>query len=92
MGGLSTLRQSLYAARPEGRIALTGLLGQAPDRVIPNIMDCLVHLCTTRGLLLGTRAQFYAINQLIEKNNIKPVVDGNVFSLQETKQAFEYMS
>ncbi|KAI9038222.1 zinc-dependent alcohol dehydrogenase family protein [Aspergillus affinis] len=92
VGGLSTLRQSLHAVRPEGMIALTGLLGQAPDGDIPNIMDGLLHLCTTRGLLLGTRAQFEAMNQFLEEKNVKPVLDDKVFPLQETKEAFEYMS
>lgn len=92
VGGLSTLRQSLHAVRPEGMIALTGLLGQAPDGDVPNIMDGLVHLCTTRGLLLGTRTQFQSMNHFIEKENIKPVVDDRIFSLAETKEAFEHMS
>ncbi|PLB49812.1 GroES-like protein [Aspergillus steynii IBT 23096] len=92
VGGLSTLRQSLHAVRPEGMIALTGLLGQAPDGDVPNIMDGLVHLCTIRGLLLGTRTQFAAMNQFIEKENIKPVVDDRPFGLEEVKEAFEYLS
>ncbi|GAB1216868.1 hypothetical protein ATERTT37_006087 [Aspergillus terreus] len=91
VGGLSTLRQSLESVRPEGMIALTGLLGDAGADV-PTILDGLTYLCITRGLLLGSRAQFDAMNRFIEEKGIKPVLDERMFTLAEAKEALEYVT
>ncbi|KAL4896698.1 alcohol dehydrogenase [Aspergillus ambiguus] len=91
VGGLSTLRQSLESVRPEGMIALTGLLGDTQSAV-PTILDGLTYLCITRGLLLGSRVQFDAMNRFIEEKRIKPVLDERTFTLGEVKEAFEYMT
>ncbi|KAE8376792.1 hypothetical protein BDV26DRAFT_282397 [Aspergillus bertholletiae] len=80
VGGASTLRQSLMAIRPEGIIALAGFLGGASSPDMPSLMDGLSYLCTSRGLLLGTRAQFHTMNQFIE-NDMKSMV----------KEAYEYL-
>ncbi|KAF7622724.1 hypothetical protein AFLA_010045 [Aspergillus flavus NRRL3357] len=83
VGGASTLSQPLKAIRPEGVIALAGLLGGASRPDMPSLMDGLSYLCTSRGLLLGTRVQFHAINQLIGENDIRPVLDEKVFALYQ---------
>lgn len=87
MGGASTLSQPLKAIRPEGVIALAGLLGGASRPDMPSLMDGLSYLCTSRGLLLGTRVQFHAINQLIGENDIRPVLDEKVFALYQVREA-----
>ncbi|CAG7923299.1 unnamed protein product [Penicillium olsonii] len=92
VGGLSTLPQSFKAVRKNGVIAVTGLLGQAEDQAaIPSIMDCLMNVCTARGILLGTRDQFHDMNRFITEKGIRPVVDDKVFGFQETKEAYEYL-
>lgn len=91
VSGLSTLRQSLVSVRPEGMIALTGLLGDAGADV-PTVLDSLTYLCITRGLLLGSRAQFEAMNRFIEEKGIKPVLDERMFTLAEAKEALEYVT
>ena len=92
VGGLSTLPQSFKAVRKNGVIAVTGLLGQAEDQAaIPSIMDCLINVCTARGILLGTRDQFHDMNRFITEKGIRPVVDDKVFGFQETKEAYEYL-
>ncbi|KAL4801795.1 alcohol dehydrogenase [Aspergillus unguis] len=89
VGGPSTVAQSLKAVRADGVIALTGLLGSSES--VPSIMDGLVHLCTTRGFLLGTRRQFREMNAFIDEMGIKPVVDERIFAFQEVREAYGYL-
>jgi NADPH:quinone reductase-like Zn-dependent oxidoreductase len=89
VGGPSTVAQSMKAVRPDGIVALTGLLGAEEN--VPSIMDGLVHLCTTRGFLLGTRVQFEEMNRFIDEKGVKPVVDDRVFGFNEVKEAYEYL-
>ncbi|PYI09545.1 alcohol dehydrogenase [Aspergillus sclerotiicarbonarius CBS 121057] len=91
VGGLSTVAQSLKAVRPEGVIAMTGLLGGAPDANVNTLIDCLVNLCTVRGVLLGTRRQYEEMNAFIEEHGIRPVVDHKVFGFEEVADAYQYM-
>ncbi|KAB8218286.1 alcohol dehydrogenase [Aspergillus novoparasiticus] len=91
VGAASTLPQSLKAIRPEGVIALAGLLGGACSPDMPSLMDGLSYLCTSRGLLLGSRVQFHAMNQFIEENDITPVLDEKVFDLYQVREAYEYL-
>ncbi|KAK9855567.1 hypothetical protein MYU51_002111 [Penicillium brevicompactum] len=92
VGGLSTLAQSLKALRTNGLVAVTGLLGKPEDQIaIPSLLDCLVNVCTARGILLGTRDQFHAMNQFIAEKEIKPIIDEKMFSLQEAKEAYKYL-
>ncbi|KAF9895431.1 hypothetical protein FE257_000337 [Aspergillus nanangensis] len=91
VGGLSTLRQSLESVRPEGLIALTGLLGEGGPNP-PTILDGLNYLCITRGLLLGSRVQFETMNRFIEEHGIKPILDEKTFTLGEVKEAYDYMT
>ncbi|RAK95626.1 zinc-dependent alcohol dehydrogenase family protein [Aspergillus ibericus CBS 121593] len=79
------------AVRPEGVLAMTGLLGGAPDANVNTLIDCLVNLCTARGVLLGTRQQFAEMNAFIEEHGIRPVVDDKVFGLEEAADAYQYM-
>jgi D-arabinose 1-dehydrogenase-like Zn-dependent alcohol dehydrogenase len=57
----------------------------------PTFLDCLLNLCTVRGVLVGSRLQFEDMNRAIEVNNIKPVVNEKVFELKELKEAYQYM-
>ncbi|PYH88253.1 alcohol dehydrogenase [Aspergillus ellipticus CBS 707.79] len=79
VGGLSTVGQSLKAVRPEGVISMTGLLGGPPDSNINTLLDCLVNLCTVRGVLLGTRRQFEEMNRFIDDHGIRSALDPKAF-------------
>ena len=90
VGGPKTMVQSLKAIRPEGLISIIGFLaGFSKDQ--PTFLDCLSNMCTVRGVLVGSRLQFEQMNEAIDANGIKPVVDDKVFSLEETKDAYQYM-
>lgn len=90
VGGPKTMAQSLKAIRPEGIISIIGFLGGfTKDQ--PTFLDCLNNICTVRGVLVGSRQQFEQMNEAIDANGIKPVVDEKVFGLEETKEAYQYM-
>lgn len=90
IGGPKTMSQSLKAIKPEGVISIIGFLGgMGKDQ--PSFLECLNNICTVRGVLVGSRQQFDAMNAAIEANGIKPVVDERVFSLENLQEAYQYM-
>ncbi|OJD35556.1 alcohol dehydrogenase [Diplodia corticola] len=90
VGGPKTMAQSLKSVRIDGIIAIIGFVG-GQQQEQPTFLDCLSNLCTVRGLLVGSRAQFDDMNRAIEANDIHPVLDDQVFSLEQTKDAYQYM-
>ncbi len=90
VGGPATMKQSLKAIKPEGVISIIGFLGgMAKDQ--PSFLECLNNICTVRGVFVGSRLQFEAMNAAIDANGIKPVIDEKVFGLEEVKEAYQYM-
>jgi NADPH:quinone reductase-like Zn-dependent oxidoreductase len=89
VGGEGTLEQSLKAIKLEGIISIVGFLGGARPR--SSIIECLNNICTTRGLFVGSRAMMEEMVAAIEANNIHPVVDEKLFTLEQTKEAYNYM-
>lgn len=90
VGGPTTMAQSLKAIKIDGVISIIGFLGGfSKDQ--PTFLDCLSNICTVRGLLVGSRLQFEDMNRAIEANDIHPVVDEKVFTLDEVKEAYQYM-
>ncbi|MCJ1225063.1 hypothetical protein MMC12_001712 [Toensbergia leucococca] len=90
IGGPVTLAQSLKAIKMEGVISIIGFVGGAAKEQ-PTFLDCLSNLCTVRGISVGSRMQFEAMNRAIDINGIKPIVDEKVFGLEEAKEAYQYM-
>ncbi|OCK83675.1 alcohol dehydrogenase [Lepidopterella palustris CBS 459.81] len=90
VGGPSTMAQSLKAIKIDGVISLIGFLG-GMSKEQPTFLDCLLNICTVRGILVGSRLQFEDMNRAIEANNIHPVVDETVFDFSQTKEAYQYM-
>jgi NADPH:quinone reductase-like Zn-dependent oxidoreductase len=88
VGGDTTLGQSMKALRCDGIVSATGLLGgQGEDR--PALLDAMYNLCIVRGVLLGTRSQFMAMNRFIDAHDIKPVLDDEIFSLENVKKSYQ---
>ena len=84
------MQQSLKAIKPEGVISIIGFLGgMSKDQ--PSFLECLNNIATVRGVLVGSRLQFEMMNECIDANGIKPVVDEKVFQLEELKEAYQYM-
>lgn len=91
VGGPTTIAQSLKAIKFDGVISIIGFVGGGAKEKEPGFLDCLVNICTVRGLLVGSRDMFEEMNRAIDGNGIKPVVDEKVFGLDELKEAYQYM-
>ncbi|MCJ1232365.1 hypothetical protein MMC14_000317 [Varicellaria rhodocarpa] len=90
VGGPTTMAQSLKAIKIDGLITIIGFVGGfSKDQ--PTFLECLNNLCTVRGVLVGSRHSFEDMNRAIDANGIKPVVDEKVFTLEEAKEAYQYM-
>lgn len=91
VGGPGTLQQSFKAIKFEGVISVIGFLGGVKSENQPTVLDTLGHICTVRGVYVGSKALMRDMIRAIEANDIHPVVDEKVFTLQETREAYEYM-
>ncbi|ROV95617.1 hypothetical protein VSDG_05316 [Cytospora chrysosperma] len=89
VGGAGTLEQSCAAIKYEGVISIIGFLGGAKPKT--TALDCLMHICTFRGVYVGSRQMLEAMVACIEANDIHPVVDDKVFTLDQAKEAYQYM-
>lgn len=90
VGGDSTLNESLKAVRVNGMIAATGILGSDSQPV--SMLSALWHVCTVRGIVLGTRNQFKDMNKFVAEKNVVPEVDDEVFRLEQAKEAYERLA
>lgn len=72
-------------------INIIGLLAGPDANSKAGILDALKHMCTFRGVFVGSREQMEDMVRAIEVKNIKPVVDKEVFPLETAREAYEYM-
>ncbi|KIW15141.1 hypothetical protein PV08_05186 [Exophiala spinifera] len=91
VGGSASMAQSLKAIRIEGLISLIGFLGGKDAVSLCNFGDCLATLSIIRGVNVGSKEQFLAMNDFMTAHNIRPVIDDQVFSLEEAKSAYEFL-
>ncbi len=89
LGGASTINESLRAIHPGGEIALIGILGGAKTELL--LTKVLMNAVKIRGILVGHRADFEAMNQAIAAAELRPVVD-RVFDYEAAPEAFSYLS
>ncbi|KAK2009099.1 zinc-binding dehydrogenase, partial [Colletotrichum eremochloae] len=91
VGGPGTLEQSLKAVKLEGVISIIGFLSHRNSpKEQPTMLDALANICTVRGIFVGSKQQFEEMNQAIDANKIKPVVDKRIFGFEEVKEAYQY--
>ncbi len=87
VGGAGTLDKSVKAIKPGGKITLIGVLaGGSSFNPLPLMMKSGV----LRGIFVGSRAIFLAMNQLISEKQLRPVID-RVFPFAEAPAAFRYL-
>ncbi|KAK3485176.1 uncharacterized protein B0T23DRAFT_432779 [Neurospora hispaniola] len=89
VGGAGTLGQSMAAIKYEGIISIIGFLGGVQPK--ESILETLSRICTVRGVYVGSRQLMEDMCAAIEANNIHPVVDKTIFTLDQAKEAYEYM-
>jgi len=87
VGGAGTLDRSVKATRYGGRVALIGVLAGGGNF---NPVQVLMKAVTVRGVFVGSREMFEAMNGFIEQARIKPVID-RVFPLAQAADAFRYL-
>lgn len=88
VGGAGTFTQSLKAVRIGGSVAQIGVLSQSDEPMaVPLILRKQVRV---QGIYVGSRADFEAMNGLLEQARIKPVVDRE-FAFAEMPEAFRVM-
>lgn len=90
VGGGSTMRNSIDAARMGGHIASIGILGNGRKGEITFPKLFFKHLRMT-GLAVGSRVMQEEMVRAIEINGMKPVVDRS-FSMEQLGDAFEYQA
>jgi NADPH:quinone reductase-like Zn-dependent oxidoreductase len=91
VAGPKSMEQSLKAVKVSGLITIIGFVGGfTKDQ--PGFLECLNNLCTTRGILVGSRKQMEDMCLAIEGNpeTLRPVVDQRLFELEQLKDAYEY--
>jgi NADPH:quinone reductase-like Zn-dependent oxidoreductase len=88
VGGKDTLPRALRALALGGQVALigglTGFNGQIDVGAVSGVQG------TVRGIYVGSRADFAAMNAFIAKHRLKPIID-KTFEFEQAPAAFEYL-
>jgi NADPH:quinone reductase-like Zn-dependent oxidoreductase len=87
VGGAGTLSRSLNSVRVGGHVAVIGVLAGAGEFDPRSILMKSVRM---QGILVGSRRMFEEMNDAIEGNQLKPVID-KTFALKEASEALRYM-
>lgn len=94
ISGPSTLKQSADSVKLDGVIVVIGIAGgfEAKEQP-PNLLDCWSSLFTARGIWVGSQLQMEDMCRAIEANpdKLRPVVDPKTFTLDQVKEAYEYL-
>jgi NADPH:quinone reductase-like Zn-dependent oxidoreductase len=88
VGGAGTLSKTLRATACAGHISLIGVLSGITGEV--QIAHLLHKALTIRGIYVGSRAMFAAMNEAIALNGLEPVID-RVFAFDESPEAFRHL-
>jgi NADPH:quinone reductase-like Zn-dependent oxidoreductase len=87
VGGAGTFVKSLRSVRPGGQVHLVGgVSGFTADVPLTEIIRKLV---VVRGIYVGSRAMFQAMNRAVTLHRTKPAVD-RVFKFAEAPAAYQY--
>ncbi|MGF7153418.1 zinc-dependent alcohol dehydrogenase family protein [Novosphingobium gossypii] len=89
-GGLATLRQSIAAAAPLGRIAIIGALAGTVSDPLPNFGTIIGKNLAIHGIAAGGRAMLQRLVNAIAANGMEPVVN-KVFGFDEARDAYAYV-
>jgi len=88
VGGPDSFLQSLQAIRIGGQINMVGYIGSKEGAINP--LEILYRRATVRGIPVGSRESFEAMNRAIEANTMRPVID-KVFPWTDVVAAIRYM-
>ena len=83
VGGAGTLPRSIAAARIGGQVALIGVLTGGQIDPAPMMRRNI----TLRGIFVGSREMFAAMNRAIAQHRIRPQID-KVFAFAQAREAY----
>jgi NADPH:quinone reductase-like Zn-dependent oxidoreductase len=86
VGGAGTLGRSVEATRVGGQVHLIGVLTGGEINPTPILRRNIL----LRGIYVGSRQMFEAMNAAISLHQIHPVID-RVFALNQAREAYHYM-
>jgi len=84
----SGLNEAVLSVRHGGTVAVVGVLGGLEAPV--STLQFLLRTPRIRGILVGSRVMFEAMNRAIAQHQLRPVVD-RVFAFNETPAAYDYL-
>lgn len=88
VGGPQSFMQSLKACAKRGQINVIGYLGGREGSVNP--LEIFARQVQVRGIPVGSRESFEAMNRAIEANDLRPVID-RIFSWTDVAEALRYL-
>lgn len=88
VGGKDTLPKAVSSLALGGHIALIGGLSGFDGTL--SVGAIMGPSATIRGIYVGSRADFEAMNEFIGEHKLKPVID-RVFPFEQAPDAFKYM-
>jgi NADPH:quinone reductase-like Zn-dependent oxidoreductase len=89
VGGPGTLSRSIAATRIGGQVHLIGVLTGGEGAIDPT--PILRRNTILRGIYVGSRQMFEAMNAAITLHKIAPVID-RVFTFEQARDAYHYMT
>lgn len=87
VGGAGTLSRSIEATRQGGQIHLIGVLTGGEINPTPILRRTLM----VRGIYVGSREMFMAMNRAIALHQLRPVID-RVFPFAEARAAYDHIT
>ncbi|MCG6923910.1 MAG: NAD(P)-dependent alcohol dehydrogenase [Acidobacteria bacterium] len=88
LGGAETLPRSLRAVRVGGHVSLVGSLSGLEATL--NLALVFMRGVRLQGVLVGSRDTFDALNRVISRYRLRPVID-RVFAFEDAPAAFEHL-
>jgi NADPH:quinone reductase-like Zn-dependent oxidoreductase len=88
VGGSSTLPRSIAAARLGGQVHQIGVRAGTGGEIDPSV--AMRKGLILRGIYVGSREMFEAMNRAIALHRISPVID-RVFGFEEAKDAYRHL-
>lgn len=88
VGGPRSFQQSLKACARRGQINVIGYLGGKEGSINP--LDIFTRQIVVRGIPVGSRESFEAMNRAIEANDLHPVID-RTFPWTDVAGAIRYL-
>lgn len=90
VGGAGTLSKALRAVRIGGTIAQIGRAFTQAEGPL-DLGQVLMRLIQLKGIYVGSRERFEAMNQALAQNRIRPVID-QVFAFEQAPEALRRMT